>query len=252
MDFLGGVAGEIEFVVGEGRERGILGTAEAEESCVGTGAEGDDLFPGSGCGGGEEAVDDVVDGSGADVGSLGGKFRQLGKVCWTFCGGKKRTSINNGKSSLVATPRDEELCEWIVQVAKFYGAEPGDTGVLIGLLDDLVFGCVVFFAGGWGCSVATSERATCASSEGVEVGDLRGCHVGRALKDTVSWKSHSTTSVTNVDEHGVVYSLTILQHSVWWNTLDHGDPSSTRRVSKLIGWWIQGEGSGVQIQVRVG
>lgn len=58
-------------MVGEGGERWGL-RAEAEEARVGAGAEGDDLFPGSGGGrGGEEAVDEVVDGGGADIRALG-------------------------------------------------------------------------------------------------------------------------------------------------------------------------------------
>ena len=57
-------------MVEEGWGRGRLGL-EAEETCVGAGAEGDDLFLGSegGRGGGEKAVDEVVNCFGADVGS---------------------------------------------------------------------------------------------------------------------------------------------------------------------------------------
>lgn len=56
-------------MVEEGWGRGRLGL-ETEESSVGAGTEGDDLFLGRGGGGGvEEAVDKVVDCFGADVGS---------------------------------------------------------------------------------------------------------------------------------------------------------------------------------------
>lgn len=71
----------------------------------------------------------------------------------------EHTSVDNGKAPL-ATSRDEELCEWIVQVSDFDGTKPRDACISICLLDDLVFCCMISLGIQQRSSTAAPKKTT--------------------------------------------------------------------------------------------